>query len=502
MSRVIALATLALLLCTSTALDSQTTAPDFRAIRVGFLAAGGGHHIETIPLETYVARVVAGEAARDSQPAALEALAIAVRTFALANRGRHRADAFDVCDQTHCQVVRAATEATERAAKATAGRVLLRDGAPASIYYTASCGGRTEVPSAVWPGAEDPAFLPSQEDDACEGAPAWSATLQDVDLVRALRAAGFRGRAIEDLRVGSRTSSGRVARLTVTGLQPSSISGQDFRVAIGRTIGWQHIKSTAFDVRRVDGGYRFDGHGSGHGVGLCVIGSARLAVRGRTADEILARYFPGLPISGSDRGRTGVGPGSDRGRTEVGPGSDLNRSVAKAPPGIVVSLPDEDEGARTAVERQVLRARDEMARALNVPAPSTVTLRFHPTVDAFQRATRLPWFAGSAASAGELHLVPIAGLRDRGTLDQTLRRGLVHLMIDAQLASRPAWVRDGAAIYFANPHDATLEGRVACPGDAELQQPVSIGALSNAYARARACVAKQIASGRGWRDVK
>src|SRR5262249_38589426 len=149
---------------------------------------------------------------------------------------------------------------------------------------------------------------------ACEGAPAWSATLHDADLVRALRAAGFRGSAIDDLRVGSRTSSGRVARLAVSGLQPASISGQDFRVAIGRTIGWQHIKSTAFDVRRVDSGYRFDGHGSGHGVGLCVIGSARLAARGRTADEILARYFPGLAVTGSDRGRTGVGPGSDLNR--------------------------------------------------------------------------------------------------------------------------------------------------------------------------------------------
>jgi hypothetical protein len=290
--------------------------------------------------------------------------------------------------------------------------------------------------------------------------------------------------------------------LAIVGLQPSSISGQDFRVAIGRTIGWQHIKSTAFEVRRVDGGFRFDGHGSGHGVGLCVIGSARLAARGRSADQILARYFPGLAITGSDRGRTEVAPGSGRGRTGVGPGSDPTRSSVKTPLGIVVSLPDEDEGARTAVERQAIRARDEIARALSVSAPSSVTLRFHPTVEAFQRATRQPWYAGSATTGGELHLVPIAGLRDRGTLDQTLRRGLVHMMIDGELAERPAWVRDGAAIYFANPQEATLEGRFACPADAELQQPVSIGALSNAYARARACFAKQIRAGKSWRDVR
>ena len=125
-----------------------------------------------MPLETYVARVLAGEAARDSAPAALEALAVTIRTFALANRDRHRADGFDLCDETHCQVVRTATPATDRAASATAGQVLMRNGLVASVFYSASCGGRTEIPSDVWPGADDPPYLPTADDDACEGAPA------------------------------------------------------------------------------------------------------------------------------------------------------------------------------------------------------------------------------------------------------------------------------------------------------------------------------------------
>ncbi len=256
-----------------------------------------------MPIETYVARVLAGEALRDSQPAALEALAITIRTFALANRGRHRADGFDLCDQTHCQVLRTAVAATERAAQATAGRLLLRDGAPASVYYSASCGGRTQLPSDVWPGAEDPPYLPSKDDDACQGAPAWTAELIERDLQRALRASGFRGE-LRDVRIASRNASGRVARLKLDGLKPDQISGQDLRVAVGRTLGWQHVKSTAFELRKKDGSYRFSGHGSGHGVGMCVIGSARLAEQGVSAEEILARYFPGLEISrhaGADR---------------------------------------------------------------------------------------------------------------------------------------------------------------------------------------------------------
>ena len=268
-------------------------------LRVGMLRPDGGYTVSTLPLDTYVARVLAGEAARDSPPAALEALAITVRTFALANARRHRADGFDLCDQTHCQVVRTATPATSRAALATAGRVLVHDAAIASVFYSASCGGRSEIPSAVWPGADDPPYLPSHDDDACRGEPSWSAELRSSDLRRALRAAGFRGGALRDLRVASRNASGRVARLRLAGLKPDQISGQQLRVAVGRTLGWQHIKSTAFEIRRSGDVYRFTGRGSGHGVGLCVIGSARLAAEGRTTSDILSRYFPGLDISGS-----------------------------------------------------------------------------------------------------------------------------------------------------------------------------------------------------------
>ena len=88
-------------------------------LRIGFARPGGGYTIQTLPIESYIARVLAGEAARDSPEAALDVLAITSRTFALGNRDRHRADGFDLCDETHCQVVRTATAATTRAAQTT-----------------------------------------------------------------------------------------------------------------------------------------------------------------------------------------------------------------------------------------------------------------------------------------------------------------------------------------------------------------------------------------------
>ncbi len=451
-------------------------------IRVGFARAGGGYTVTTVPLERYVARVLAGEAARDSAPAALDALAISIRTFALANRGRHRADGFDLCDQTHCQVVRAATTATTDAADRTSGRVLLHDGAPASIYYTASCGGRTEIPSAVWPGAQDPPYLPSKADAACSGAPAWTTEIGDADLLRALHAAGFRGDRLRDVRIVSRDASGRVARLRLEGLTPDWISGQDLRVAVGRTLGWLQIKSTAFDLTRRSGTSRMSGHGSGHGVGLCVIGSARLAADGKSAAEILRQYFPGLEI-GTLAGRAAAAP--------VSAG------------GVLLALPDDDEGERVPIEALTRQARDDIARTLAVAVPPRVTLRVHPTTGSFEQAARRPWFMSGAVVNGEVHLLPLAVLRERGLLERTIRHELVHIMTDRVLARRPMWVREGAALYFAERADEhPPQTRAACPGDAELANPVSIGALSHAYAQARACFARQIASGRKWQDVK
>src|SRR5262245_20221286 len=97
-----------------------------RTVDIGLLSSGGG--VSSIPLELYVARVLAGEAEPNAADAAMQALAVAVRTYAIVNIGRHRREGFDLCDTTHCQVMRASNEISRRAALATAGRVLTLDG--------------------------------------------------------------------------------------------------------------------------------------------------------------------------------------------------------------------------------------------------------------------------------------------------------------------------------------------------------------------------------------
>jgi stage II sporulation protein D (peptidoglycan lytic transglycosylase) len=472
-------------------------------IRIGVLK-NGSYEIQTVPLETYVARVLTGEALPGSEPAALQTLAIAIRTYALGNRGKHRADGFDLCDQTHCQVMRSSTPINERAALATAGQVLLYKGQPATVFYSASCGGRTEKPSNVWPGADDPPYLPSQHDDGCEGAPEWSTELSIADLQRSLRAGGFSG-VLRNVRIATRNESGRAARLTLDGMTPAEISGQDLRAVIGRTLGWQYLQSAAFELKRSGNAFRFAGHGNGHGVGLCVIGSTKLATAGETAPQILKRYFPGTTIGAVAT----TGPSLTGAPPERPPVSlPVRPAVATAPPppvtpppDMAISLPEDDEGARTMMTTLVRRERDELALALRISAPQRVTVHFHPTTEMFERITGRPWFTLGAVAGADLQFVPLAVLRDRGVLERTIRRQLVHLLIDTVLAERPVWVREGAAVHFAEAQDGP-QSRVVCPQDVELTRPVSMGAYGDASRRARICFERQLASGKDWRDVR
>lgn len=147
----------------------------------------------------------------------------------------------------------------------------------------------------------------------------------------------------------------------------------------------------------------------------------------------------------------------------------------------------------------ISRERDQLARALGVEPPR-VDVHVHATTEAFERATGRPWFALGGVVAGEIHLAPLRTLIDRGMVARTIRHQLVHLMAESALPERPAWIREGAAVYFSMPDLPSAPA--VCPLDVELQQPVSIGGLADAYARARSCFERQVRGGRDWRRVR
>ncbi len=129
-----------------------------------------GESTVDVPLERYVAAVVAGEGGVLRSDAARQALAVAARTYAVRLRGRHSAEGFDFCDTTHCQRadLDAVTPAIAATTAQTAGELVWFEGSPAFTPYSRDCGGRTEDAAAVWPDPGQAApYLRSQPDPYC-----------------------------------------------------------------------------------------------------------------------------------------------------------------------------------------------------------------------------------------------------------------------------------------------------------------------------------------------
>ena len=134
-------------------------------------APGGGvMTVNSVGLDNYVRGVVGAEMPATWPQQALEAQAIAARTYAI-TAGAVAAD-FEVYDDTRSQMyegITAQTPATQLAVKATSGEVVEYDDAPAVTYFFASSGGYTESIQNVWSGVTPEAWLvgvPDPYDDS------------------------------------------------------------------------------------------------------------------------------------------------------------------------------------------------------------------------------------------------------------------------------------------------------------------------------------------------
>jgi stage II sporulation protein D len=88
---------------------------------------------------------------------------------------------------------------------------------------------------------------------------------------------------------------GRVKSLKVHSKRgfDNTMDGRVFYSRCGSLLGYKVVPSTMFQVVLDPGGFRFTGHGIGHGIGMCQWGARGRADAGMKADAILASYFPG-----------------------------------------------------------------------------------------------------------------------------------------------------------------------------------------------------------------
>ncbi len=284
--------------------------------------AGGLTVINAVYIEDYLRGVVPAELGRGAgvPDAALQAQAIAARSYTLYYLRRHAVEGFDLvagpADQVY-EGVAIETPGADAALRATRGVVATYAGRPIRANYSSTCGGRTAASGSAWPG-EDFAYLQSVKDrvqgkDACSASPhyrwteEWPAESFEVQLLanlcRELPEAQAAGPTkIERLEIRGRTSSGRVEALAIhTDRGCFVVRGNRIRWVLQRADGTP-LRSTILGKleRRSEGGrkrYVLHGAGYGHGVGLCQYGAMGLAQRGASARQILGHYYRGIALA-------------------------------------------------------------------------------------------------------------------------------------------------------------------------------------------------------------
>ncbi len=425
--------------------------------------------IDVMPMERYVALVVAAEAEGDTPPAALRALAVASRTFAVAARGRHPEDAVDVCDSTHCQALAARPSAEALAAAEATRALVLADGqALPPVYYSASCDGTLANVGQTW-GGDEPTWSHVGAEPFPHPVVTWEAELPAAALADALRHEGLRGEVLRNVVTGP-SADGRPSVVHLDGLSPSRISADRFRTIVGRHLGWQVMKGHTWRLTRTSAGYRVHGRGKGHGVGLCLAGAGVAATdRGLDAQGILAAYYPRLHL----------------------------RSLGDA---VTLRVSAATQARAPHLLREVYAHLASLRQLLSTAAPRRITVVEHPTVEAYQRATgRAWWTGGSTRHTGgvtyRIDLPPLARLEAAGDVGRLLRHELTHVLTSAALHEAPLWAHEGLATLLAGP--ATPSPRsvaTACPSDDVVARPGGAARMREVYAAAARCVSD------GWRD--
>ena len=386
-----------------------------------------------LPLERYVAAVIAGESATFRSDEALKAMAVTARTYAIQFRGRHANEGYDLCGTTHCQRLEPdhVTPRIDAVARATAGELLWFNGKTIFACYSRDCGGITEDGSAVWGNTGAP-FLRSHPDPYCtrQAATTWNWSATPEQIAAALRKSELRVPAeMSGLAVARKTPSGRARELALTGTGESvRLAASSFRFAIGRALGFNTIRSDRWEASVSGERIQFHGIGEGHGVGLCQKGAEQMGIEGRTYREILAFYFPGTSLGPNARGLAW---------TRLG-GETLT---------LFSTQPDQDRVVLTIAERQV----PEIATLIGLPSPPSIEIRVYPDVETFRNATGEPGSVAGFTTGRRIAIQPIAILRARGVLESTLRHELTHAFLETQAAPNlPVWFREGLAAYLSD----------------------------------------------------
>lgn len=245
-------------------------------------------------------------------------------------------DIFDVCADDHCQRYQGITKDISNAAKeaitATRGVFLVHHNEICDARFSKSCGGISEPFHTTWaetpfpylqpvPCSADHAYQPlKNEDEALRwilSKPEAFCNTTDGNILRQIlpsfdqettdffrwtvrysvqelsdlvkKKSGIDFGTIKQLVPVKRGPSGRITRLRIEGSKQTLTVGKELEIR--RWLSSSHLYSSAFVVEKENDAFILRGGGWGHGVGLCQIGAAVMAVKGFTSEQIVKHYF-------------------------------------------------------------------------------------------------------------------------------------------------------------------------------------------------------------------
>jgi stage II sporulation protein D len=198
--------------------------------------------VKRIALETYVRGVVAAEVSSSWAMAALEAQAVASRTYAItAHAGGAK---FDVYPDDRSQVYLGRTAETTRtnaAVAATAGQVVTYGGQPAIAYFFAGSGGHTESVQNAFPGSTPQPWLVGVADPYDAGPlHRWTVTMSFGAAASRLK--GIVKGSFEGIEVIRRGTSPRIVAAYVLGSRGRTpIGGPELARRLGLYDTWAYF---------------------------------------------------------------------------------------------------------------------------------------------------------------------------------------------------------------------------------------------------------------------
>ena len=230
--------------------------------------------LSVLSMQYYLQSVVPSEMPPSWSPAALQAQAVAARTFAAYQTAHQPAGTpYDTCDSTSCQVYKGLAgysssgtqtpfeyTATTAAVSATNGLGVFYGGALALTQFSSSNGGQTVASSLPYQVSKADPYdaVPSGSSSR------WTTTLSISKIEKAYPTTGTLRSLRIDARDGINAWNGRITSLTVIGSAGTkTVTGDAFRTAMGlRSTWWTVTSAPATSVasfpKDLDGNERAD----------------------------------------------------------------------------------------------------------------------------------------------------------------------------------------------------------------------------------------------------